>query len=54
MSGSGAPGQASKSSKVVGPSSHPSEPSTKRKLGVFQKDLQRMMYGFGDDPNEQM
>ncbi|CAN1234697.1 Transcription initiation factor TFIID subunit 13 [Linum perenne] len=51
MSGSGAPGQASKSSKVVGPSSHPSEPSTKRKLGVFQKDLQRMMYGFGDDPN---
>uniref|UniRef100_A0A0D9Y7V6 Transcription initiation factor TFIID subunit 13 n=1 Tax=Oryza glumipatula TaxID=40148 RepID=A0A0D9Y7V6_9ORYZ len=23
----------------------------KRKRGVFQKDLQHMMYGFGDDPN---
>ncbi|CAN1175942.1 Transcription initiation factor TFIID subunit 13 [Linum perenne] len=51
MSGSGAPGQASKSAKVAGPSSHPSEPSTKRKRGVFHKDLQHMMYGFGDDPN---
>ncbi|KAK1684584.1 hypothetical protein QYE76_045432 [Lolium multiflorum] len=25
--------------------------SLKRKRGVFQKDLQHMMYGFGDDPN---
>ncbi|KAL3535252.1 hypothetical protein ACH5RR_003713 [Cinchona calisaya] len=39
------------SSKVkVGPS-QPSESSFKRKRGVFQKDLQHMMYGFGDDPN---
>ncbi|CAM8973662.1 unnamed protein product [Rhodiola kirilowii] len=27
------------------------ETSFKRKRGVFQKDLQHMMYGFGDDPN---
>ncbi|MQM07076.1 hypothetical protein Taro_039911 [Colocasia esculenta] len=32
-------------------SSQPSEVSLKRKRGVFQKDLQHMMYGFGDDPN---
>ncbi|KAF2290702.1 hypothetical protein P3X46_029310 [Hevea brasiliensis] len=32
-------------------SSQPSETSFKRKRGVFQKDLQHMMYGFGDDPN---
>ncbi|XP_010931737.1 transcription initiation factor TFIID subunit 13 [Elaeis guineensis] len=32
-------------------SSQPSEASFKRKRGVFQKDLQHMMYGFGDDPN---
>ncbi|KAG0452881.1 hypothetical protein HPP92_025545 [Vanilla planifolia] len=32
-------------------SSQPSEPSFKRKRGMFQKDLQHMMYGFGDDPN---
>ncbi|MQM04730.1 hypothetical protein Taro_037531 [Colocasia esculenta] len=32
-------------------SSQPSEASLKRKRGVFQKDLQHMMYGFGDDPN---
>ncbi|XP_058076234.1 transcription initiation factor TFIID subunit 13 isoform X2 [Magnolia sinica] len=33
-------------------SSQPSEASSfKRKRGVFQKDLQHMMYGFGDDPN---
>ncbi|CAA6673164.1 unnamed protein product [Spirodela intermedia] len=32
-------------------SSLPSEASFKRKRGVFQKDLQHMMYGFGDDPN---
>ncbi|KQK16896.1 transcription initiation protein SPT3 homolog [Brachypodium distachyon] len=25
--------------------------SLKRKRGMFQKDLQHMMYGFGDDPN---
>ncbi|KAG2597421.1 hypothetical protein PVAP13_5KG255500 [Panicum virgatum] len=28
-----------------------SAPTLKRKRGVFQKDLQHMMYGFGDDPN---
>ncbi|XP_043699051.1 transcription initiation factor TFIID subunit 13-like [Telopea speciosissima] len=28
-----------------------SDVSFKRKRGVFQKDLQHMMYGFGDDPN---
>ncbi|KAG9451539.1 hypothetical protein H6P81_011504 [Aristolochia fimbriata] len=28
-----------------------SEASFKRKRGVFQKDLQHMMYGFGDDAN---
>ncbi|KAJ1687657.1 hypothetical protein LUZ63_019047 [Rhynchospora breviuscula] len=27
------------------------EPSLKRKRGFFQKDLQHMMYGFGDDAN---
>eukprot|EP00262_Sarcandra_glabra_P021021 TRINITY_DN8612_c0_g1_i1.p1 TRINITY_DN8612_c0_g1~~TRINITY_DN8612_c0_g1_i1.p1 ORF type:complete len:129 (+),score=28.97 TRINITY_DN8612_c0_g1_i1:197-583(+) len=32
-------------------SSQPPEASFKRKRGVFQKDLQHMMYGFGDDPN---
>ncbi|XVE84053.1 hypothetical protein DITRI_Ditri16bG0138100 [Diplodiscus trichospermus] len=39
------------SSKSKFGSSQPSETSFKRKQGVFQKDLQRMMYGFGDDPN---
>ncbi|XP_057473673.1 transcription initiation factor TFIID subunit 13-like isoform X4 [Actinidia eriantha] len=39
------------SSKVRVGSSQPSEASLKRKRGVFQKDLQHMMYGFGDDPN---
>ncbi|KAI3665218.1 hypothetical protein L6452_43841 [Arctium lappa] len=39
------------SSKVRVGSSQPSETSFKRKRGVFQKDLQHMMYGFGDDPN---
>ncbi|XP_010259361.1 PREDICTED: transcription initiation factor TFIID subunit 13-like [Nelumbo nucifera] len=29
----------------------PTDASFKRKRGVFQKDLQHMMYGFGDDPN---
>ncbi|KAF9607248.1 hypothetical protein IFM89_033455 [Coptis chinensis] len=32
-------------------SSQPSDVSLKRKRGVFQKDLQHMMYGFGDDAN---
>ncbi|XP_048134140.1 transcription initiation factor TFIID subunit 13 isoform X2 [Rhodamnia argentea] len=32
-------------------SSQPSESSSKRKRGIFQKELQHMMYGFGDDPN---
>ncbi|KAL0916313.1 hypothetical protein M5K25_013814 [Dendrobium thyrsiflorum] len=32
-------------------SSQLSEASLKRKRGMFQKDLQHMMYGFGDDPN---
>ncbi|GMI93997.1 TBP-associated factor 13 [Hibiscus trionum] len=40
---------ASSKSKLA--SSQPSETSFKRKRGVFQKDLQHMMYGFGDDPN---
>ncbi|XP_057483843.1 transcription initiation factor TFIID subunit 13-like isoform X2 [Actinidia eriantha] len=39
------------SSKVKLGSSQPSETTFKRKRGVFQKDLQHMMYGFGDDPN---
>ncbi|XP_052175720.1 transcription initiation factor TFIID subunit 13 [Diospyros lotus] len=39
------------SSKVRAESSQPSEAKSKRKRGVFQKDLQHMMYGFGDDPN---
>ncbi|KAL8527250.1 hypothetical protein ACS0TY_005215 [Phlomoides rotata] len=38
------------SSKVRPGASQLSE-STKRKRGMFQKDLQHMMYGFGDDPN---
>ncbi|GAV82533.1 TFIID-18kDa domain-containing protein, partial [Cephalotus follicularis] len=39
------------SSKSKVGSSQQSETSFKRKRGVFQKDLQHMMYGFGDDPN---
>uniref|UniRef100_A0A0V0HEQ1 Transcription initiation factor TFIID subunit 13 n=1 Tax=Solanum chacoense TaxID=4108 RepID=A0A0V0HEQ1_SOLCH len=35
----------------VGGASQPSESSLKRKRGMFQKDLQHMMYGFGDDSN---
>lgn len=31
--------------------SQQSEATFKRKRGVFQKDLQHMMYGFGDDAN---
>ncbi|KAF5741537.1 transcription initiation factor TFIID subunit 13-like [Tripterygium wilfordii] len=38
------------SKSKAGPSQS-SETSFKRKRGVFQKDLQHMMYGFGDDPN---
>ncbi|KAE8707633.1 Transcription initiation factor TFIID subunit 13 [Hibiscus syriacus] len=38
-------------SKAKAGSSQPSEASFKRKRGVFQKDLQHMMYGFGDDAN---
>ncbi|GMP87512.1 hypothetical protein CsSME_00039853 [Camellia sinensis var. sinensis] len=40
------------SSKARAGSSQPSESTFKRKRGVFQKDLQHMMYGFGDDPND--
>ncbi|KAL2485743.1 Transcription initiation factor TFIID subunit 13 [Abeliophyllum distichum] len=39
------------SSKVRVGTSQPPESSFKRKRGFFQKDLQHMMYGFGDDPN---
>ncbi|WJZ90441.1 hypothetical protein VitviT2T_009584 [Vitis vinifera] len=39
------------SSKPRAGSSQPSDSSFKRKRGVFQKDLQHMMYGFGDDAN---
>ncbi|QCE08673.1 transcription initiation factor TFIID subunit 13-like [Vigna unguiculata] len=42
---------AGNSSKPRAASSQPSETSSKRKRGVFQKELQHMMYGFGDDPN---
>ncbi|KAK9215217.1 hypothetical protein WN944_007221 [Citrus x changshan-huyou] len=42
-------GQSSKSK--VGSSQPCETTSFKRKRGVFQKDLQHMMYGFGDDPN---
>ncbi|XP_042477949.1 transcription initiation factor TFIID subunit 13-like [Macadamia integrifolia] len=38
-------------SKPKGSLSVSSDVSFKRKRGVFQKDLQHMMYGFGDDPN---
>ncbi|XP_068641818.1 transcription initiation factor TFIID subunit 13 [Aristolochia californica] len=43
-----APGSASKPKPGQ---TQPSETSFKRKRGVFQKDLQHMMYGFGDDAN---
>ncbi|XP_058753385.1 transcription initiation factor TFIID subunit 13-like [Vicia villosa] len=40
------------SSKSKAASAQPSESSSsKRKRGVFQRELQHMMYGFGDDPN---
>ncbi|OVA02559.1 Transcription initiation factor IID [Macleaya cordata] len=38
-------------SKAKVGSSQLSDTSFKRKRGVFQKDLQHMMYGYGDDPN---
>ncbi|KAI3953979.1 hypothetical protein MKW98_017803 [Papaver atlanticum] len=41
----------SASSKVKVGTATPSDTSFKRKRGMFQKDLQHMMYGFGDDPN---
>ncbi|KAJ4838651.1 Transcription initiation factor TFIID subunit 13 [Turnera subulata] len=44
------PGGGSSSKSKAG-SSQPSDSSLKRKRGVFQKDLQHMMYGFGDDIN---
>ncbi|WMV33986.1 hypothetical protein MTR67_027371 [Solanum verrucosum] len=40
-------GPPSNAARVRG-ASQPSESSLKRKRGMFQKDLQRMMYGFGD------
>uniref|UniRef100_A0A7N0TTH7 Transcription initiation factor TFIID subunit 13 n=2 Tax=Kalanchoe fedtschenkoi TaxID=63787 RepID=A0A7N0TTH7_KALFE len=42
---------AASSSKQKAAAVQQAETSTKRKRGVFQKDLQHMMYGFGDDPN---
>ncbi|CAA2972394.1 transcription initiation factor TFIID subunit 13-like isoform X2 [Olea europaea var. sylvestris] len=39
------------SSKSRAGASQPSESSFKRKRGMFQKDLQHMMYGFGDNQN---
>ncbi|OAY67519.1 Transcription initiation factor TFIID subunit 13 [Ananas comosus] len=50
----GIPPSASSSGKAKagGSSSQPAESSSfKRKRGIFQKDLQHMMYGFGDDQN---
>ncbi|KAK2965239.1 hypothetical protein RJ640_019994, partial [Escallonia rubra] len=49
-SSSAAAAAAPTSKARTGSSSH-SQPSEKRKRGVFQKDLQHMMYGFGDDIN---
>ncbi|XP_078161717.1 TBP-associated factor 13 [Carex rostrata] len=37
--------------KAKAPASAPADTSLKRKRGFFQKDLQHLMYGFGDDPN---
>ncbi|XP_062210023.1 transcription initiation factor TFIID subunit 13-like [Phragmites australis] len=45
-------GQASSSSHHhSGGGADASASTLKRKRGMFQKDLQHMMYGFGDDPN---
>lgn len=47
-----APGQASISHQPHSVSvADAAASSLKRKRSVFQKDLQHMMYGFGDDPN---
>ncbi|TVU21020.1 hypothetical protein EJB05_30630 [Eragrostis curvula] len=51
---SSAAGQASSSSHhhhSAAAAVDPSATTLKRKRGIFQKDLQHMMYGFGDDPN---
>ncbi|KAK3160795.1 hypothetical protein QOZ80_1BG0064570 [Eleusine coracana subsp. coracana] len=49
---SSAAGQASSSSHHHhAAAADPSATTLKRKRGIFQKDLQHMMYGFGDDPN---
>lgn len=45
------PSSAGASSKVKAGGVQPSESTLKRKRGIFQKDLQHMMYGYGDDPN---
>ncbi|RCV25346.1 hypothetical protein SEVIR_5G158600v4 [Setaria viridis] len=46
-----AAGQASSSHHHAAGGADASATTLKRKRGVFQKDLQHMMYGFGDDPN---
>uniref|UniRef100_A0A0A9B1A6 Transcription initiation factor TFIID subunit 13 n=1 Tax=Arundo donax TaxID=35708 RepID=A0A0A9B1A6_ARUDO len=47
-----AAGQASSSSQHhSGGGADASASTLKRKRGMFQRDLQHMMYGFGDDPN---
>ncbi|KAL2934835.1 Transcription initiation factor TFIID subunit 13 [Bienertia sinuspersici] len=48
MSGGGIAGS---SKQKIEPSKPADAPSFKRKRGVFQKDLQHMMYGYGDDQN---
>ncbi|WOK93160.1 transcription initiation factor TFIID subunit 13 [Canna indica] len=45
------PSSSGPSAKSKVGASQASEASLKRKRGVFQKDLQHMMYGFGDDTN---
>ncbi|GLJ11935.1 hypothetical protein SUGI_0180510 [Cryptomeria japonica] len=39
------------SSRLKSGGIQPSESGLKRKRGIFQKDLQHMMYGYGDDSN---
>ncbi|KAF0929110.1 hypothetical protein E2562_015217 [Oryza meyeriana var. granulata] len=46
-----ASGQGSSHHHHSGGGADASTTTLKRKRGVFQKDLQHMMYGFGDDPN---
>lgn len=43
------PSPAGPSTKTKVEPSKPPETSFKRKRGMFQKDLQHMMYGYGDD-----